>query len=69
MKRVTLNYAISILLLLSIIFTALLGYVQSQLDLHKFIPHRYAAYITLCLAAAHVGLNASKLWRYLRRKR
>ena len=68
MKRVDLNYAISILLLLAIIFTGLSGYVQSQLDLRKFVPHRYAAYVTLCLTAVHVSLNATKVWKYLRRK-
>ncbi len=68
MKRVDINYVLSILLLLSISVTGILGYIQSQLELRKFIPHRYFAYATLCLAAVHIYFNGGKLWRYLRQK-
>ncbi|MHC4194057.1 MAG: hypothetical protein ACYSP9_07770 [Planctomycetota bacterium] len=68
MKRQDINYAVSILLLASICITAITGYVQSQLDLRRFVPHRYFAYITLGLAAVHVYLNMGKIWRYLRGK-
>jgi hypothetical protein len=67
MKRETLQYLIGILLILSICTTALLGYIQSQLELRKFVPHRYFAYTTLCLAALHVYLNWKKLWKFIRR--
>ncbi len=64
MKRIHLEYAVSVLLLISLCVTGVLGYVQSELELRRFVPHRYAAYTTLCLAAIHVAMNASKLWRY-----
>jgi hypothetical protein len=67
MKRVDIEYVISILLFFSIITTGTLGYVQSELELRKFFPHRYSAYITLCLAGVHICLNAGKVWRYLKR--
>lgn len=68
MKRQDVNYAVTILLLISIALTGVTGYIQSQLDLRKFVPHRYFAYTTLVLAAVHISLNAQKLWRYLRKK-
>ena len=68
MKREDINYIISILLLLSICATGATGYIQSQLELRKFVPHRYFAYIALGLTALHVLLNIKKLWRYIRRK-
>jgi len=67
-KREDLNYVTSFLLLLAICMTGITGYIQSQLDLRRFVPHRYFAYITLGLAAVHLWLNAGKLWRYIRRK-
>jgi hypothetical protein len=67
-KREDINYAVSILLLVTISVTAATGYIQSQLDLRRFVPHRYFAYISLALAAVHVHLNIAKIWRYLRRK-
>jgi DMSO/TMAO reductase YedYZ heme-binding membrane subunit len=68
MKRQDLNYTVSILLLILLALTGATGYIQSQLDLRKFVPHRYFAYATLLLAAVHVSLNAQKLFRYLRKK-
>ena len=68
MKREDINYLISLLLLLFISATGIAGYIQSQLELRKFVPHRYLAYVTLSLAAVHVYFNAGKLWRYIRRK-
>ena len=68
MKREDINYIISFLLLLSICITATTGYIQSQLDLRKFVPHRYFAYTTLSLAAVHLYFNIGRLWRYIRRK-
>ena len=68
MKREDINYAVSILLLVLVGLTGITGYIQSQLELRRFVPHRYFAYAALALAAVHVYLNAGKLWRYLRRK-
>ncbi len=68
MKRGDIHYAISILLFMSICITGMLGYIQSELELRKFVPHRYFAYATLTLAALHVSLNLRKLCRYIRKK-
>jgi hypothetical protein len=68
MKRTDFEFTVSILLFFSVSVTGLLGFIQSQLELRKFVPHRYSAYVTLCLAAVHVYLNAGKIWKYLCRK-
>ena len=68
MKREDINYIVSFVLLLSICITGAVGYIQSALDLRKFVPHRWFAYCTLIFAAVHVSLNAGKSWRYLKRK-
>ena len=68
MKREDIKHIVSILLLISICITGVLGYIQSELELRKFIPHRYFAYTTLSLAAVHVTINAGRIWRYLCRK-
>ncbi|MHC4122745.1 MAG: hypothetical protein ACYSSI_04165 [Planctomycetota bacterium] len=68
MKRRDINYFISLLLLISVIITGLTGYIQSQLELRRFVPHRYFAYTTLVLAAVHIYLNASRIWRYFLQK-
>lgn len=68
MKREDITFAVSILLLISIIITGLSGYIQSEWELRKFVPHRYLAYTTLFLTAVHVALHAGKLWRYLKRR-
>ncbi len=67
MKRADVEYIVSILLFCSLSATGVLGFIQSQLELRRFIPHRYAAYTTLCLAAVHVCFHAGKVWRYLSR--
>ncbi len=69
MKKVGVNYLISLLLIIFLCVTGMLGYIQAQLELRKFMPHRYFAYTTLCLAAVHVYLNGGKLWRYFFRSR
>ncbi len=68
MRRETFQYIVGLLLILSVIMTGLLGYVQSQLELRKFVPHRYFAYATLFLAALHLYLNFGRLWRYLKKR-
>lgn len=68
MRLQDINYLVSILLVFSISVTALLGYIQAQLELRGFIPHRYFAYLTLMLAAVHVYLNIGKIVNYLRKR-
>ena len=68
MKREDIKHIISFLLFFSICITGVLGYIQSELELRKFTPHRYFAYTSLILAAAHVTLNAGRIWNYLSRK-
>ena len=68
MKKADFNYALSILLLISVLLTGLLGYIQAQFDLRQFVPHRYFAYTTLILVLIHVSLNARKVWKYWRNK-
>ncbi len=67
MKRMDFEFIVSALLIVSLCVTGALGYIQSELELRRFVPHRYAAYTTLFLAALHVGLNGERLWHYLRR--
>ena len=64
MKRVTINYLVSLLLLVSLCITGLLGFIQSELELRKFVPHRYSAYATIILSVVHLFFNGGKLWRY-----
>jgi hypothetical protein len=66
MKRSDVSYIVSILLLISLTVTAALGYIQSQLELRKFVPHRYFAYTTLSLAVVHLYFNFGKIVKYLR---
>lgn len=68
MKREDIHYLISILLIVAISITGISGYVQSRLELRRFVPHRYFAYATLLLTALHVFLNWRKVWRYLYRQ-
>ncbi len=65
MKHRHIDSAVSILLLFSLCVTGLLGFIQSELELRRFVPHRYAAYTTLCLAALHIYLKGSEFWRYI----
>lgn len=64
MRRIHIEVILSLLLMVSLGITGMLGYLQSELELRRFVPHRYAAYITLCLAAIHVALNVQRLWHY-----
>ncbi len=69
MKRETLRYVVSLMLLVSICTTGLLGYIQSELELRRFVPHRYFAYTTLCLAAVHLYFHWGKRCRFVHRVR
>ncbi len=68
MRRSYWRAVLSLVLLGSVIATTLFGLVQSNLDLHKFRFHKYSAYLTLALLAAHVVLNSANLLKQLRRK-
>ena len=65
MNRADFEIIVSIMLILAVCVTGVLGYLQSELELRRFVPHRYAAYSTLCLAAIHVYLHGGKLWRHI----
>ena len=60
MKRMDFEFIVSALLIVSLCVTGVLGYIQSELELRSFVPHRYAVYTTLSLAALHVGLNGGR---------
>ena len=61
------KYIVSILLILFVTATGITGLIQTKLDLHHFIYHRYLAYSTLILSATHISLNFRNLYRYLLR--
>ena len=69
MNRADFEIIISLLLLLAVCVTGVLGYLQSELELRRFVPHRYAAYTTLVLTAVHVSLKWGRLLRYIRERR
>ncbi len=69
MNRADFEILISLLLILAVCVTGVLGYLQSELELRRFVPHRYAAYTTLVLTAVHVSLKWGRLWRYIRERR
>lgn len=64
MKKRDWRFTISILLLIFLPITAIIGFIQAQLELRKFVPHRYFAYITISLAAIHVLLNWKRILHY-----
>ena len=68
MKRYDIQMIIALLLLLSVIATATLGYLQAHWEFRQFVPHRYAAYATLFLTIVHVSLHFDRIWRYLTKK-
>ena len=69
MSRADFEIIISLLLILAVCVTGVLGYLQSELELRRFVPHRYAAYTTLVLTAVHVSLKWGRLLRYIRERR
>jgi SagB-type dehydrogenase family enzyme len=58
-KRVAVSVTLALLLAVSLTF--LTGFVAAALDLNRFAYHRYAAYLAIALAAAHIVLH----WRSL----
>jgi DMSO/TMAO reductase YedYZ heme-binding membrane subunit len=67
MKR-HLDSMISILLIFSIAITGSTGYIQSELELRKFVPHKYFAYSTLILGFLHLTFKYKKLLNYLKQR-
>lgn len=67
MKR-HIDLIISILLFFSLAITGGTGYIQSELELRKFIPHKYFAYLTLMLAFLHITFKYKRILNYLRQK-
>ncbi|OHB98326.1 MAG: hypothetical protein A2W74_02255 [Planctomycetes bacterium RIFCSPLOWO2_12_38_17] len=65
MKRHIDNWA-SIVLILSIIITGTTGYLQSELELRRFVPHKYFAYTTLALAFTHLLFKWKKIVNYFK---
>ena len=61
MNRTDISYIISLILLIAIAITGFTGFIQSQLDLRKFVPHTYTCYFTLFITVIHVMLNWIKL--------
>jgi hypothetical protein len=68
MKRKDIPYLVSLLLLILFIITAITGYIQSKLELRRFIPHRYFAYATIILFLIHVFQNIKKLYLYFKKR-
>ncbi len=67
--RLAINYILSLLLLFSLIMTGTTGYIQSALELRRFVPHKYFAYATLTLATLHVLINFRKIVAFMRKSR
>ena len=68
MKKQDVNIILSLILLVSIIFTAIFGFIQSNLDLHKFRYHKYGAYFTLICALIHVIITFPNIIKYFKHK-
>lgn len=64
MKR-HIDYIVSIVLIFLIGFTAITGYIQSELELRKFFPHKYFAYATLIFVLLHLIFKWKKLINYI----
>lgn len=51
----------TILLILFFVITIITGLIQVNLDLHRFIYHKYSAYLTIFLVIGHICFNWHKL--------
>ena len=67
MLRRRLGVAVSLGLLLVLSLTFLTGFIAAALDLNRFAYHKYAAYLAIALAAAHVALHWRSLTGQVRR--
>ena len=65
--RGRLGVSVSLALLVALILTFLSGFVAAALDLNRFAYHKYAAYLAVALAAAHVVLHWRSLTGQVRR--
>lgn len=68
MKR-HIDFIISILLIFSLAITGSTGYIQSELELRKFVPHKYFAYTTLILGFFHLLFKYERILHYLKQKK
>lgn len=68
MKKSDISYIVSAALIILLAFTGITGFIQSQLDLRKFVPHKYAAYTSLVLSALHLYFHWGKLFGYIKIK-
>lgn len=66
MKGSDFNYLVSVFLIVSVILTGLTGLIAAELELHRFVPHKYFAFATLFLVSVHLYFNLPKLLRYLK---
>jgi len=60
------DYMVSLCLIMLVSITGITGYIQSELELRKFIPHIYFAYGTLILAFMHLIFKYRRLLLYLK---
>lgn len=65
MKR-HIDYIVSIVLMFLVPVTGSLGYIQSELELRKFFPHKYFAYATLLFAFIHLLFKWKRVMNYLK---
>lgn len=66
MKKIDFNYLISFILIISVLLTGLTGFIAAELEIHRFVPHKYFAYTTLVLVIFHLYFNLPKLFKYLK---
>ncbi|MDP3048005.1 MAG: hypothetical protein Q8N12_01065 [Thermodesulfovibrionales bacterium] len=60
------DYMVSFILILLLIITGITGYIQSELELRKFVLHRYFAYSTLIFGFIHLIFKWRRLLSYFR---
>lgn len=62
------DFIVSILLIFSLAITGSTGYIQSELELRKFVPHKYFAYSTLILGFFHLLFKYKKIIHYFKQR-
>ncbi len=67
MKRWDFSFASCMLLCVCVAGAGLTGYLQVQLDLHRFVFHKYLAYASLVLMIIHMAFNWKKITGSLRK--
>jgi len=59
----------TILLMLFFITTVITGLIQVNLDLHRFIYHKYSAYLTIFFLIGHIYFNWQRLLFLVKHRR